>query len=172
MHVDVYITILLCFGSLVKFLLSALLSVFLVLSDSILIIHPVSKLLQNWDVLWNRNICGTYCEGCNQLLPNNIFDEHCYFLERSKHSFLMRRHFQPSRQHFDGLIRLCLAILAGDPDCHTSDLLLLSMSYPSSLFFYFLIKSFFILQNLWKLLFFCFVYLTSTLKTVIIKLLT
>ena len=152
MHVDVYITILLCFDSLVKISSECAFKCFLRSLWFILIIHPVSKLLQNWDVLWNRNICGTYCEGCNQLLPNNIFDGHCYFLERNKHSFLMRRHFQLSHQHFDGLIRLCLAILAGDLDYHTSETLLLSMSYPSSLFL-FSYKIVFILQNLWKLFF-------------------
>jgi hypothetical protein len=145
-----------------------------ILSDSCLIIHPVSKLLRNWDVfIENRNICGTYCEGCSQLLPSNISDGHCCFREHSKHSFLMHRRFQPSRQHSDALIRLCLAILAG-ADCRTSESLLLSMSYPSSLilFMCFLcLRKLFIILWTCEIFFVLFFYKTYTLRTVIIKLL-
>lgn len=80
----------------------------------------------------NRNICDTYCEDCSQLPPSNIFDGHCCSLKHSTRSSPMRQHFQPSCQHSDELIRLCLAIpaVAG---CRTSDSLRLSMSYPLSL---------------------------------------
>jgi hypothetical protein len=127
MHVDIYITI------LVKVSFECAFKCFLRFS----LIHTNYTPCQQTTselrcFLENRNICGTYCEGCSQLLPNNISDGHCCFRERSKRSFLMRRHFQTSRQHFDALIRLCWAILAG-ADCRTSESLLLSMSYPSSL---------------------------------------
>lgn len=80
-----------------------------------------------------RKHSGTYCGGCNQLLPSSISDGHCCFLKRSKHSFRMRLHLQPSCQRSDGLIRRCSAIRVTS-GCRTSDWLLRSMSYPLSMF--------------------------------------